>query len=99
MTTGFVQKDGTGSLFVNKDKKSDKHPDRTGTIMVEGRRYRIAGWIKVSGRGEQFLSLKVEADVPREPAVDRVLNAVKDSFGQPGTVVQRRDDLEDEIPF
>lgn len=89
----YVQKEGEGSLFINKDKKQDNHPDRTGSIFINGRRYRLAGWLRTSGKGEQFLSLKATPEVPREPSVEAaVRGAIKREF--PDTR-----HLEDEIPF
>lgn len=54
----FVQKDGTGALFVNDRKEKDTQPDYTGTITVAGKQYRLAGW-KKSGKKGGYLSLSV----------------------------------------
>lgn len=54
----------TGALFRQEDKKSDKHPDYTGKLDVEGADFRLAGWVKTSKSGKKFLSLKVSE--PRE---------------------------------
>ena len=60
MADNYEMKDMTGTLFVNKDKKSDKHPDRSGRIKVNGVEYRLSGWIKKSERtGDSRLSLAV----------------------------------------
>lgn len=42
----FKHKAMSGSLFRNKQKKSDKSPDYTGTVNVRGEVLRIAGWLK-----------------------------------------------------
>lgn len=42
----FKHKAMSGSLFRNKEKKSDKSPDYTGTVNVRGEILRIAGWLK-----------------------------------------------------
>ena len=47
-----------GVLFKNTDKKTDKHPDYTGKIDVEGKPYRLAAWIKDGQRGK-FMSLSL----------------------------------------
>ena len=49
-----------GSLFVNDRKEKDTHPDRTGSINVDGVEYFLDGWLKTSASGKQFLSLSVK---------------------------------------
>ena len=52
----FIQKDNTGTLFVNDRKEKDTHPDRKGTARIEGREYWVSGWIK-EGKTGKLLSL------------------------------------------
>lgn len=47
-----------GVLFFEKDKKSDKHPDLTGNLNVEGKEYRVAAWNK-QGRSGEFYTLAI----------------------------------------
>jgi len=49
-----------GALFANDRKEKDTHPDRTGSINVEGVDYFIDGWLKESQGGKKFLSLSVK---------------------------------------
>jgi hypothetical protein len=55
----FEQNENTGVLFINKDKKSDKHPTLKGTINVEGKTFEIAAWERESKNGVIYHSLKV----------------------------------------
>jgi uncharacterized protein (DUF736 family) len=48
-----------GVLFKNSNKKSDKHPDYTGQIDVDGTEKRLAAWIRTSKIGTTFLSIAV----------------------------------------
>lgn len=40
----FEQKHNTGAIFKNDDKKTDKHPDSTGTALVGGVNYWVSAW-------------------------------------------------------
>jgi uncharacterized protein (DUF736 family) len=48
-----------GAMFVEQDKKSDKGPDYSGTLNVEGKEYRIAGWKRESKGGKRFISISL----------------------------------------
>lgn len=41
-------------LFREKEKKSDKHPDFTGEVNIEGTTYRLAGWVQEGKSGRFF---------------------------------------------
>lgn len=48
-----------GTLFVEEDKKNERGPDYTGTLNVEGKEWRIAGWRKETKSGRRIISLNV----------------------------------------
>lgn len=48
-----------GAIFKNDRKEKETHPDRTGTLNVEGKEYWINGWLK-EGKSGPFLSLSVK---------------------------------------
>lgn len=63
----------SGVLFKVREKRSEKAPDYTGKVQVDGEEYRLAGWIRTGKSGAKFLSLKVsvaDEDTPRRPASD-----------------------------
>jgi hypothetical protein len=66
-------RDNTGILFVNDRKSNEKHPDRTGTAMIDGKEYQVSGWLKQGKKGH-FLTLsfrpKSEAPPARRPYED-----------------------------
>ena len=76
-----------GVLFKNQRKQSDRHPDYTGSINVDGVDHFLDAWIKKSGKGETFMSLSVKR---------------KDKQPQQGASrpADKQDEtLDDEIPF
>ena len=60
----------TGALF-KADKKSDKHPDYTGSLNAGGKDYFISSWLKTSKAGTKFMSLSVtekDGAISQKPA-------------------------------
>jgi len=56
----------SGVLFVNDRKETDKQPDYTGRLNVEGKTYDLACWNKTSKRGNAFLSVKISEPFRKE---------------------------------
>lgn len=59
--SNYEQKEGQGSLFKNDKKTNEKQPDYNGSIMVDGKSHKLAGWVREAKNGKKFLSLKVES--------------------------------------
>jgi uncharacterized protein (DUF736 family) len=56
----YEMKDGQASLFKNKRKETDNHPDYTGSIMLNGVECWLSAWIKTpKNGGEKYMSLSV----------------------------------------
>lgn len=59
----YENKPGTGALFKNEQKKSDKHPDLRGPFYesIEGETVEreISAWVRKSKKGQTYLSLQV----------------------------------------
>jgi len=54
----YEKPDKSGVLFKNDRKQTDKHPDYTGDITLDGVTYWLNGW-KKDGQKGTFLSLSV----------------------------------------
>ena len=79
-----------GVLFVNGQKKSEKSPDYSGSLDVNGIQNNLSGWKKQSKKGTTFLSLSIQKkqEIEQKPPqiVPPMQTADVDPFG-------------DEIPF
>lgn len=56
-----------GALF-QKEAKSDKHPNMSGNINVDGKEYWLSGWTKVSKAGAKYLSLAIKPKEEQQAA-------------------------------
>lgn len=77
----YEQRDNTGTLFKNKNKKQENHPDYTGPALVKGVSMRMAGWIKKSQSGETRLSVSFSED----EAKPKPINSAEDDGYTPAT--------------
>ena len=81
----------TGTLGRNTERKSDKHPEYTGSLNVGGVEYWLSGWVRVAGEsskraGEKFISMKLEPKEQQPAAPARQAPAPQA-------------DLTDDVPF
>lgn len=68
----------SGALFINKNRKEDKHPNYTGKLNVEGKEFQIVGWIRQTKTGEQYLSIKLSEPFKKEElqnTTEKILNS------------------------
>lgn len=68
-------KEGTGAIFKNLQKKSDKSPDYNGSITVDGKVIKFSCWIRKSMNGVSYMSLAVDKGVGQK---NPPLNAIQD---------------------
>jgi len=68
-------KTNTFVLFPVDDLKTDKHPNLSGTLNIDGVEYFIDGWSNVSQAGRKYISGKVKRKEkqagPYEPRASR----------------------------
>ncbi len=74
----------SGALFKNDRKETEKHPDYRGSLNVEGTEYWMSAWLKVSKKGDKYMSIAVSA---------------KDQNRAPNPQTAQADDFDDPLPF
>lgn len=52
----YQQKDNSGSLFKVEEKQSERHPDMSGSAMIDGVEYFFDAWFKVADSGRRWMS-------------------------------------------
>lgn len=85
-----------GVLFKNEQKRTDKSPDYSGKLNVDGNEYFLDAWIKSAESGRKFMSVSVklkekQAPAPKKPSQD----------GARARQLPKREEPDDfeEIPF
>ena len=58
----FEHRENSGSLFVNKKRDSEKHPNAVGSALIGGVRYRVSAWTKLDKNGQKWQSLAFQRD-------------------------------------
>ncbi|NVN44403.1 hypothetical protein HW537_10890 [Asaia siamensis] len=58
------QREGSGILLTNRQKRSDRSPDYTGTVTINGNPYEISGWNKTGRNGGAFITLSLRIPQP-----------------------------------
>lgn len=82
-----------GSIWKNEKKESDRHPDFTGSLNVEGVEYWVSAWKRKPDQSDRApalsFSIKAKDAKPSEHQQQKQNGYQKPSF----------DDLGDDIPF
>jgi len=78
-----------GVLFKNQYRKTDKHPDYTGSVNVEGKELDLAAWVRKSKKGVVYISLSVS-----EPKVEDLTGEIEESASS-----VYNQDTDEDIPY
>lgn len=63
----YEQRDGSGALFKNKEKKQETHADYQGNIVINGQDFWLNAWLKKDRNGNTYMS--VSAKPKQQPAI------------------------------
>jgi hypothetical protein len=80
----YQQRDFSGVLFRNDEKRGDNSPDYTGSVTVHGEQFRLGAWVKTAKNGSKFMSLALTA---------------KDAAKPTSKPTPARDKFDDALPF
>lgn len=56
----YETKELSGSMFKNKRKEKDTHPDLTGEAKIGGKLYWVSGWNKTDKNGNPWVSFALK---------------------------------------
>jgi hypothetical protein len=70
--------DNSGTLWRNEFKTKDSHPDMTGSILINGRKFKLSAWKKIKD-GNSFLSISIkpaeeQQQQPQKPQQQQINN-------------------------
>lgn len=65
----YQQKDNTGVLFRNTKKESEKHPDYTGNLLINGKPMRMSAWVKEGTKGK-YMSIQFQEPYDKPDSKD-----------------------------
>ena len=84
-----------GVLFLNDRKESETHPDRKGSINIDGKEYWISGWNKQTSKGDT-ISLSVK---PKEVITEKSNQSAASNYRQRREAPSPPSFDDDSIPF
>ena len=78
----------SGALFRNDKRETEKHPEYTGKITIEGKDYYLSAWVNEMQNGQKYFAIKATPKVEATPTTT--------APAQPATTVP---DPIDDLPF
>lgn len=61
-------KNNSGALFRNDKRETEKHPEYTGNITIEGKEFYLSAWVNESARtGQKYFALKATPKAATAP--------------------------------
>jgi hypothetical protein len=79
-------RENTGSTFKNQKKETDKHPNVTGSCLIDGKEYWMSGWTKQDKNGNAWQSWAFKTKEEKQEA-------------KPNPKSNKIEDMEEDIPW
>tara|TARA_Y100000310_G_C20197436_1_gene585327 strand:+ start:21 stop:275 length:255 start_codon:yes stop_codon:yes gene_type:complete len=83
MSNKFIVKEKEGSLFINKNKETDKHPTLTGSCVINGVKMNISAWKNVAESGVKYYRLKFDEFQAKSSTSSTKEPEFEDGMGMP----------------
>lgn len=84
----YENREGSGSLFANRKREKETHPNARGDALIGGVLYEISAWTKTDKNGQKWQSLSFKPKQERAQDAGTAYRAAKD--GAP---------FDDDLPF
>ena len=92
-----------GAVWGNKKKTTDKHPDLTGSVMVDGKDYWLSGWKRGAGANPNApalsLSLTIKDNQQHQQPPQQSSEMAQAKASSMGEWDKGPDSFDDDIPF
>ena len=93
-------KTNTGGLWKNQKRKTDTHPEYTGSINIEGKEYWLSAWVKDHAKGKYFsLSAKPKEAMGKIESTEPATRALQDEATRQSRSPASTPEFDDDIPF
>ena len=98
--SNYQQRDNSGALFKNEEKRSENGPDYSGSCVIDGADYFFDAWLKTADSGRRWMSFSFKRK-DKQSATQPARPAPKTHGDRPGGPKNRmtRDEFDDSIPF
>lgn len=73
-----MNKEGYGAIFRNKDKKTEKSPDYTGSITLNGQEIKLSCWLATSQNGMKYFQVRASSGFMNKAPDEKLKNAADD---------------------
>lgn len=87
-----------GSIWPNRKKEKDTHPDFTGQINVDGKDYWVSAWKKKPDARDNAPSLTFSVK-PKDGQPPKSNDSISNETSAPARRGSMKDSFDDEIPF
>jgi len=95
--------DNRGAVWGNKKKTTDKHPDLTGSMMVDGKDYWLSGWKRGAGANPNApalsLSLTIKDNQQHQQPPQQSTQMAQAKEAVMTGMDKGPDNFDDDIPF